>query len=344
MSDRPLIQVEQLVKYFPVRASAFSKLLHKKPLHVHAVDGVTFDIRSRETFAVVGESGSGKSTLGLTILRLIPPTSGKVLFEGQLISSLPERRLRKLRKDMQIVFQDPSSSLDPRRRIMDSVAEPLRANRANDRSKVGERVSQALQAVGLGEIRTNQLPHQFSGGQRQRISIARAIIQRPKFIVLDEPTSSLDASVQSQILLLLQQLQSEYTLSYLLITHNMSVARYMSDRIAVMYVGKIVEMGSNQDVIEKPLHPYTQLLLSSVLEPSADTRLKNVEDGGEIPSPVNPPNGCRFNTRCPYAKEKCFTSEPELRQMEPAHYVACHFAEEIDSASMRHLRNGPEAS
>jgi len=330
MSDNSLVQIEQLVKYFPVRASPLAKLLGKKLLHVHAVDGVTFDVRSRETFAVVGESGSGKSTLGLTILRLIPPTSGKVLFEGQLISSLPERQLRKLRKDMQIVFQDPSSSLDPRKRIMDSVAEPLNANGADNRSEVRERVSQALQAVGLSEIRTNQLPHQFSGGQRQRISIARAIVQRPKFIVLDEPTSSLDASVQSQILLLLQQLQSQYDLSYLLITHNMSVARYMSDRIAVMYVGKIVELGNNQDIIEKPLHPYTQLLLSSVLEPSADTRLKPDEGGGEIPSPVNPPNGCRFNTRCPYAKDRCFTSEPELRQLDPGHYVACHFAEEIE--------------
>jgi oligopeptide/dipeptide ABC transporter ATP-binding protein len=339
MSDSPLIQIEQLVKYFPVRGSPLAKLLGKKSLHVHAVDGVTFDVRSRETFAVVGESGSGKSTLGLTILRLIPLTSGKVLFQGQLISSLPERQLRKLRKDMQIVFQDPSSSLDPRKRIMDSVAEPLTVNSANDRSEVGERVSQALRAVGLSEIRTNQLPHQFSGGQRQRISIARAIVQRPKFIVLDEPTSSLDASVQSQILLLLQQLQSEYDLSYLLITHNMSVARYMSDRIAVMYVGKIVELGNNQDIIEKPLHPYTQLLLSSVLEPSADTRLKPAGGAGEIPSPVNPPNGCRFNTRCPYAKDRCFTSEPELRQAEPGHYVACHFAEEIEP-----LHNGPKAA
>ena len=339
MSNNSLIQVEQLVKYFPVRASAFGKLLGKKPLHVHAVDGVTFDVQSKETFAVVGESGSGKSTLGLTVLRLIPPTSGKVLFEGQLISSLPERQLRKLRKDMQIVFQDPSSSLDPRKRVIDSVAEPLTANRANNRSEVRERVSQALRDVGLSEIRTNQLPHQFSGGQRQRISIARAIVQRPKFIVLDEPTSSLDASVQSQILLLLGQLQSEYNLSYLLITHNMSVARYMSDRIAVMYVGKIVELGNTQGIIEKPLHPYTQLLLSSILEPSADTHLKPTEGEGEIPSPVNPPKGCRFNTRCPYAKDRCFTAEPELRQVDPAHFVACHFAEEIEP-----LQNGQRTS
>jgi oligopeptide/dipeptide ABC transporter ATP-binding protein len=331
-ADAPLIQIEELVKHFPVRAGISAKLLHKKPLYVHAVDGVSFDVKSKETFAVVGESGSGKSTLGLTILRLTAPTSGKVLFEGQSISSLPERQLRKLRKDMQIVFQDPSSSLDPRKRIIDSVAEPLRANgEKKDQAEVKEMVAQALRAVGLSESQMNQLPHQFSGGQRQRISIARAIIQRPKFIVLDEPTSSLDASVQSQILLLLQQLQSEFNLSYLLITHNMSVARYMSDRIAVMYVGKLVEIGANKDIIEKPLHPYTQLLLSSVLEPSVDTRLKHSEGEGEIPSPVNPPVGCRFNTRCPYAKERCFTSDPELRQLEKGHYVACHFAEEVQS-------------
>jgi oligopeptide/dipeptide ABC transporter ATP-binding protein len=177
----------------------------------------------------------------------------------------------------------------------------------------------------------NQLPHQFSGGQRQRISIARAIIQKPKFIVLDEPTSSLDASVQSQILLLLQQLQSEFNLSYLLITHNMAVARYMSDRISVMYVGKLVEVGSTEEIIEHPLHPYTQLLISSVLEPSIDTRLKHVEGEGEIPSPVNPPAGCRFNTRCPFAKDMCFTTEPALREIETGHYAACHFAEEISS-------------
>ena len=331
-TEAPLIQVVELVKHFPVRAGISAKLLHKKPLYVHAVDGVSFDVKSKETFAVVGESGSGKSTLGLTILRLTKPTSGEILFEGQSISSLPERQLRKLRKDMQIVFQDPSSSLDPRKRIIDSVAEPLRAGgEKKNRSEVKTIVVEALRAVGLSESQMNQLPHQFSGGQRQRISIARAIIQRPKFIVLDEPTSSLDASVQSQILLLLQQLQSEFNLSYLLITHNMSVARYMADRIGVMYVGKLVEIGTNADIIEKPLHPYTQLLLSSVLEPSAETKLKPGEEEGEIPSPVKPPEGCRFNTRCPYAKERCFTTDPELRQLERGHFVACHFAEEVQS-------------
>ncbi|HUK28454.1 MAG TPA: ABC transporter ATP-binding protein [Candidatus Acidoferrales bacterium] len=331
----PLLQVEQLVKHFPVRAGFSAKLLRKKELYVHAVDGVSFDIKGKETFAVVGESGSGKSTLGLTVLRLINPTSGKVTFQGQEISTLPERQLRRLRKDMQVVFQDPSSSLDPRKRIVDSVSEPLRANGSTNRSSNKEKVGQALREVGLSESQMNQLPHQFSGGQRQRISIARAIIQNPKFIVLDEPTSSLDASVQSQILLLLQKLQSEFNLSYLLITHNMSVARYMSDRIAVMYVGKLVEIGATQDIIGRPLHPYTQLLISSVLEPDVDTTLRHVEGEGEIPSPVNPPTGCRFNTRCPFAKERCFTSDPELRQVEQAHFAACHFAEDIVASNNR---------
>jgi len=331
MPSESLIQVKQLVKYFPVRAGISAKLLGKKASYVHAVDDVTFDIASKETFAVVGESGSGKSTLGLTLLRLIPPTSGKVLFENHDIASLPEKQLRRLRKDMQIVFQDPSSSLDPRKRVLDSVAEPLSVNRSEGRTNRREKVAEALRAVGLSESQMNQLPHQFSGGQRQRISIARAIIQKPKFIVLDEPTSSLDASVQSQILLLLQQLQSEFNLSYLLITHNMAVARYMSDRISVMYVGKLVEVGSTEEIIEHPLHPYTQLLISSVLEPSIDTRLKHVEGEGEIPSPVNPPAGCRFNTRCPFAKDMCFTTEPALREIETGHYAACHFAEEISS-------------
>lgn len=336
MPSESLVQVKQLVKYFPVRAGISAKLLRKKVSYVHAVDDVTFDINSKETFAVVGESGSGKSTLGLTLLRLIPPTSGKVLFENHDIASLPERQLRRLRKDMQIVFQDPSSSLDPRKRVLDSVAEPLSVNRSEGRTNRREKVAEALRAVGLSESQMNQLPHQFSGGQRQRISIARAIIQKPKFIVLDEPTSSLDASVQSQILLLLQQLQSEFNLSYLLITHNMAVARYMSDRISVMYVGKLVEIGRTEDVIEHPLHPYTQLLISSVLEPSVDTRLQHVGGEGEIPSPVKPPPGCRFNTRCPFAKDLCFTTEPELRQIEKGHYAACHFAEEISLSSKQH--------
>jgi oligopeptide/dipeptide ABC transporter ATP-binding protein len=324
-----LLKAENLIKHFPIRRGLVSRLTGQKPLFVRAVDGVSFGVKQTETFAVVGESGSGKTTLGLTVLRLIEPSSGRIFFDGKEISSLVEKDLRSIRKDMQVVFQDPTSSLDPRKRVGESVAEPLRANGTKDRQTVKERVVEALRSVGLNESQMNLLPHQFSGGQRQRISIARAIIQRPKFIVLDEPTSSLDASVQSQILLLLQRLQSEFKLSYMLITHNMSVARYMADRIAVMYLGKIVETGSNRDVIEKPLHPYTQLLISSVLDPGVDSELPKIEIETEPVSSVNLPTGCRFNTRCPYAKEVCFKEEPPLREITSEHYAACHFAGEI---------------
>jgi oligopeptide/dipeptide ABC transporter ATP-binding protein len=335
MPDDSLLSAEQLVKHYPVRSGLLSKLLRQEPLYVHAVDEVSFSIRKNETFAVVGESGSGKSTLGLLVLRLVEPTAGKVIFDGQSMEELSEKDITKLRRHMQIVFQDPSSTLDPRKRIIDSVAEPLRASGIKNQPEIIARVTESMHAVGLDKSQMRMLPHQFSGGQRQRISIARAIIVRPKFIVLDEPTSSLDASVQSQILLLLQQLQLDYNLSYMLITHNMSVAKYMSDRIGILYLGKLVEMGDNRAVIEEPLHPYTQLLLSSVLEPSVDTRITAAEDYGETPSSVNPPKGCRFNTRCPYAKESCFTEEPQFRQIKIEHFVACHFAEEIASGMRR---------
>jgi oligopeptide transport system ATP-binding protein len=277
----------------------------------------------------VGESGSGKSTLGLTILRLVEPTSGAIIFDGQEITRISQSKLRGIRKHMQIVFQDPSSSLDPRKRVADTVSEPLRSSDL-DKSVLQERISEALEQVGLDPSQADLLPHQFSGGQRQRISIARAIIPRPKLIVLDEPTSSLDASVQSQILLLLEKLQSRFGLSYLLITHNMSVARYLADRIAVMYLGTIFEIGTNQQIIETPLHPYTQVLISSVLEPQVHAKLRKIQLEGEIPSPINPPQGCRFNTRCPFAKQICQSVKPELREMGIGHFVACHFAGEVD--------------
>lgn len=327
--ENALVHVDRLVKHYPLRTGIASNLLGRTQQYVHAVDGVSFSIGESETFSVVGESGSGKTTLGLTILRIIEPTSGEIIFEGQSITKLEGSEMTQLRQKMQAVFQDPSSSLDPRMRIGDSVSEPLKASGVRRRSEVRERVTEALRAVGLSGNQIDLFPHQFSGGQRQRISIARAIIQKPKFIVLDEPTSSLDASVQSQILLLLEQLQGKFKLSYLLITHNMSVARYMSDRIAVMYLGKLVEIGKTEDIVDKPLHPYTQLLRSSVLEPDVPASLNNVRDEGEAPSSVNPPRGCRFNTRCPYAKETCFTIEPDLREVGQEHYVACHYAGEI---------------
>jgi oligopeptide transport system ATP-binding protein len=328
-TSRELLVVENLVKHYPVRSQSISGIFGRKREFVHAVDGVGFSIKYNETFAVVGESGSGKSTLGLVILRLVDPTSGEISFKGVDIARLSKAQFRKLRSDMQIVLQDPSSSLDPRRRVFDSISEPLRAGGLHDKGTIMAKVSEAMKAVGLSKSQMNMYPHQFSGGQRQRISIARAIVQRPKLIVLDEPTSSLDVSVQSQIMLLLQRIQSEFELSYLLITHNISVAKYLADRIGVMYLGKIVELGTSRHVVENPMHPYSQLLISSVLEPSVHTRLSETEAFGEVPNAINPPSGCRFRTRCPYAKEKCLEEEPSLREIEEAHFVACHFAEEI---------------
>jgi len=324
-----LLQVDNLQKHFPVKGGFFAKLRGRKPEFVHAVDGVTFSIKRNETFAIVGESGSGKTTLGLSALRLIDPTSGKIFFDSHETEKLSEKDMRKLRRDMQIVFQDPSSSLDPHKRIVDSISEPLRAIGTKNKAEIRRSVAEALKAVGLDESQMNAFPHQFSGGQRQRISIARAIILKPKFIVLDEPTSSLDASVQSQILLLLQQLQEQYNLSYLLITHNISVARYLADRIAVMYLGRFVEIAKTEDIMTEPLHPYTQMLIASVLEPEVGAHLKQVEISGEIPSPINPPSGCRFHTRCPYAKQKCSEVQPEFRDLGNKHFVECHYAEEI---------------
>jgi len=326
LTNTVLVRTTNLVKHFPAKESFFLRLSKKGRQVVHAVDGVSLEVHDNETFALVGESGSGKSTLGLLILRLIEPTSGEIIFQNKSILKLSERELKELRHDMQIVFQDPSSSLDPRKRIYDSVIEPLRAQGFRGKEQLWRRAAEALASVGLDESQMRLFPHEFSGGQRQRISIARSVILNPKFIVLDEPTSSLDASVQAQIIMLLLDLQKKLGLSFLLITHNISIARYMADRVAVMYMGQIVEIGSNQEVIGKPLHPYTRLLKSSILEPE-HYGISVSETSANIPSPSNPPAGCRFNTRCPYAKEVCITTEPELRHFPGDHFVACHFAE-----------------
>lgn len=331
-SGANLVEVKNLTKFFELKSGFLSQLARRPKMYVHAVDGVDLGVKRIETVAVVGESGSGKTTLGLTMIRLHYPTSGAIHFDGNDITQKSDRQLRNLRKNMQIVFQDPSSSLDPRKRVGDSIAEPLQAVGGFPRQEVRERVKEALEAVGLGKFELNLFPHQFSGGQRQRISIARAIIQRPKFIVLDEPTSSLDVSVQSQILVLLLKLQKMYDLSFLLVTHNMSVARYMADRIAVMYLGKIVEVGKTKDVIGQAMHPYTQLLLGSVLEPYKKAQQSiSTKYESEMPSQINPPSGCRFIARCPYAREKCKDVEPQMRMIGDSldHLVACHYAEEI---------------
>lgn len=324
-----LLDVVDLIKYYPVKSDFISRLLRRKKEVVHALDGVSFSINPREIFAVVGESGSGKTTLGLAVLRLIELTSGKIVFDKTNISALSEKKMRKFRKLMQVVFQDPSSSLDNRRSIFDSITEPLVAFGMKNKSELWTKAAEVMRDVGLDESQLNYFPRQFSGGQRQRISIARAIIQHPKFIVLDEPTSSLDVSIQSQILLLLQRLQRDYDLSYLLITHNMVVAKYLSDRIAVMYLGRIVEIGSNIDITENAMHPYTRILISSVLQPGTFKDLSKLHIKGEVPSAVDIPIGCRFASRCPYAKEVCHQLDPQLRSVGGIHFVACHFAEEI---------------
>lgn len=299
-------------------------------MYVHAVDTVSLKLESNQTLAIVGESGSGKSTLALTILQLVKPTSGEVIFQGKEITRMRESELRALRQHMQVVFQDPSSSLDPRKRVRAIVGEPLRAHKSVSRQEEKKMILDSLRLVGLSSRHLNNFPHQFSGGQKQRISIARALILNPSLLVLDEPTSQLDASVQAQILLLLARLQKQFGLSYLLITHNMAVARYLADKIAVMYLGKIVESGSNDGVVEHPLHPYTRLLISSVFEPDPSRELKDRGKEGENPSPIHPPAGCRFNTKCPYAEDRCLSEEPELRVVgRSGNYVACHFAEKI---------------
>jgi len=324
-----LLEVNDLVKHFALPHPLLEKARGKKAANVHAVDGVSLSIAKNETLGLVGESGSGKTTLGRTILMLEKPTSGRIIFLGRTITDLDEEEIRQLRKKMQIVFQNPYSSLDPRARVKDIVSEPLRAFKDMSSNVREEAVIRATAAVNLSPDSLSRFPHEFSGGQRQRIAIARALILEPEFIVLDEPTSALDSSVQAQILNLLRSLQEEMGLSYLLITHNVNVVKYMANRIAVMYAGKLVEVGNTRDVLEKPLHPYTSALISSIPQPDPRKRLKTVAAIGEVPSMVNLPTGCRFNPRCPYAEEICRQQDPSLREILPAHLSACHFSEKF---------------
>jgi len=326
--ERTLVRVENLKKYFPLMGGVFRKVVGK----VHAVDDVTFDIYRGETLGVVGESGCGKTTLGRTIMRLLEPTSGKIIFEGRDISRVTGSDLREIRKGMQIVFQDPMASLDPRVTIKNSVGEPLMINGIARGPKMRAMVLDLLQKVGLTEDHLNRFPHEFSGGQRQRICIARALALNPKFVVMDEPTSSTDVSVQAQTLNLMRNLQDELGLTYMFISHNLSVVKHMSDRVAVMYLGKIVEM-TPHDIFARSLHPYTFALVSAVPIPDPDFAGRAQILVGEVPSPINPPTGCRFHPRCIFAQEICQTEEPLLRDMGDGHLVACHFAGELDFGS-----------
>jgi oligopeptide transport system ATP-binding protein len=319
----PILEVEHLVKHFPIKAGI---LFDRQIGAVQAVDDVSLTINRGETLGLVGESGCGKSTLARSILQLIEPTSGSVRFEGQEITGLAHRDSRKLRPQMQMVFQDPYASLNPRKRIAQIVGDPMRLHGIVPRSGVRDAVRELLETVGLNPEHYNRFPHEFSGGQRQRIGIARALALKPKLIVADEPVSALDVSIQAQIINLLEDLQNEFQLTYLFVAHDLSVVRHVADRIAVMYLGKIVEIGPAADVYENPIHPYTLALLSAVPipDPRANAAREQIVLEGDVPSPANPPAACRFHTRCPRATEICSEVEPPLVNYGGDHWAACH--------------------
>jgi len=316
-----LLEAKDVYKHFPVRAG----LLRRTVAHVHAVDGVDLEVRRGETVGLVGESGCGKSTLGRTLLRLVEPTSGSIMFDGTDVTALSRRELKAARRDMQIIFQDSVGSLDPRMRVRDLVAEGL-AIHGVSREERRARVVDVLDRVGLGAETLRRYPHQFSGGQRQRIGIARALVLRPKLVVADEPVSALDVSIQSQVLNLLVELKQVFGLTYLLVAHDLAVVGYISDRIAVMYLGKIVEFATAQDLFARPLHPYTVALLSAIPTPEPGRKSTRIVLTGDVPSPVDPPSGCRFRTRCPLAQPICAEAEPPLAPHGDGHFAACHFA------------------
>jgi len=319
-----LVSVQGLEKHFPVRLGAFGE----RTGVVHAVDGVSFDIYEGETLGLVGESGCGKSTTGFCIVQLHGATKGQVLFKGVDLTTLTERQLRPIRRQMQIVFQDPYSTLNPRMTVGQSIAEPLLAHRLVGKKEATERVATLLEDVGLRASLANRYPHEFSGGQRQRICIARALSINPQFVVYDEPVSALDVSVQAQIINLMKELQEKYTLTYLFIAHNLSVIRHICDRVAVMYLGKIVEIAPKGTLFAHPMHPYTRALLSAVPEadPVWERQRRRIILEGDVPDALNPPPACRFHTRCPYADERCRREEPSLKAFTTDHLVACHYA------------------
>jgi oligopeptide transport system ATP-binding protein len=309
-----LVSVRDLVKHFPVEGSEDV---------VRAVDGVSFEIFAGETLGLVGESGCGKSTVGRCLLRLIEPTSGHIYFQGADVLSLSKKELRELRREMQIIFQDPYASLNPRMKIGDIVGEPLVIHNQGTRSERRDRVAALLQRVGLDPDYMNRYAHEFSGGQRQRIGVARALALNPRLIVADEPVSALDVSVQAQVVNLLQELQQELGLTYLFISHGLAVVEHISTRVAVMYLGRIVEIASAEELYAQPLHPYTQALLSAIPIPDPKQKRKRIVLEGDVPTPINPPSGCRFRTRCPIAIEDCAHIDPQLREVSPGHHVAC---------------------
>lgn len=318
-NKKNLVEVHNLVKYFPVRGGFLQRIV----AWVQAVDDVSFAVREGETLGLVGESGCGKTTVGRTMLRLIEPTAGKVIFEDENVFSLTGSDLKKMRRNMQIIFQDPYASLDPRMPIGESIAEGLKIHKIGSPKERFDLVIENLRKVGLEDYHSRRYPHEFSGGQRQRIGIARALALQPKFIICDEPVSALDVSIQSQVLNILNDLQKEFGLTYLFIAHNLSVVEHISHRVAVMYLGKIVEVSPRKELFRNPLHPYTQALMSAIPVPDPTLKRERIILPGDVPSPLNPPSGCRFHPRCPVAMEHCSLEEPPLIEVADDHMVAC---------------------
>ena len=321
MAETLLLEVKHLKKHFPIKGGVFSKTIG----YVYAVDDINFTLEKGETLGLVGESGCGKSTTGRTILRLIEPTDGAIYFEGQDITNLDKSAMRALRREMQIIFQDPYASLNPRMTVGSIIGEPLEIHKIAKGSEKEERVASLLQKVGLRAEDMRKYPHEFSGGQRQRIGIARALALNPKLIVCDEPVSALDVSIQAQVINLLEDLQAEFGLSYLFIAHNLNVVEHISNRVAVMYLGQIVELASDEELYRNPQHPYTEALLSAVPIPDPTVKKKRIILEGDVPSPINPPKGCHFHTRCMYKDKICEEVEPEFKDIGGGHWVACHF-------------------
>lgn len=315
-----LLKVDNLKKYFPITGGLFGKTVS----HVKAVDDVSFYVRKGETLGLVGESGCGKSTTGRVLMRLIEATEGKVVFEDQELTSLNSNAMRKMRKEIQMVFQDPFASLNPRHTVEKILEEPLIVHGIGDKEERKRRVREMLEVVGLSSYHAKRYPHQFSGGQRQRIGIARALMTKPKLIIADEPVSALDVSIQSQVLNLLEDLQKDFGLTYIFIAHDLGVVKHISDRVGVMYLGRLVEITESEKLYEKPLHPYTRALLDSIPIPDPDIKKDRELLSGDLPSPSNPPLGCAFHTRCRDCMDICKTTRPEMKEVEPGHFAACH--------------------